>query len=138
MPGAHRVVETDLPGYRSTTPNTVTLSVEVGNGYQVDFGDAVTTTSFASIYGTVFEDVDSDVVWDAAEVGIPDVEVTLDGAITRTTAVYGIYTFSMTVPGVHKVVETDPPGYFSTTLWSRPTCPATSPPHPTPLRLRRP
>jgi hypothetical protein len=89
--------------------------VEVGSGYQVDFGDAVTTTSFASIYGTVFEDVDSDGVWDADEVGIPDVELTLDGAIPTATDLYGSYTFSTTVVGDHTVVETDLPGYFSTT-----------------------
>jgi hypothetical protein len=37
--GVHTVVETDPVGYFSTTPNTVTLSVELGQGYEMDFGD---------------------------------------------------------------------------------------------------
>lgn len=41
--GTHTVVETDPDGYSSTTPNTVTLSVALNQGYQVDFGDALTT-----------------------------------------------------------------------------------------------
>ena len=36
----HTVVETDPDGYSSTTPNEVHVDVTLGNGYQVDFGDA--------------------------------------------------------------------------------------------------
>jgi hypothetical protein len=115
--GVHTVVETDPPNYFSTTPNTVTLSVDLGQGYQVDFGDAPDTSDFAAIYGTVFHDTDSDGVWDwdLGELGISGVLITLDGTITATTGSYGSYTFSTTVPGAHTVVETDLPGYFSTT-----------------------
>jgi hypothetical protein len=114
--GTHTVVETDLPGYFSTTPNTVTLSVYLGQSYRIDFGDARDTSGFATIYGTVFEDEDLDGEWDVGERGISGVLLTLDGTVTTTTGLYGGYTFSTTVPGVHMVVETDPPNYESTTL----------------------
>mgnify|MGYP000629800619 CR=1 FL=1 len=41
--------------------------------------------------------------------------ITLDGGATTVTDMYGSYTFSTTVPGLHTVVETDLPYYFSTT-----------------------
>jgi uncharacterized repeat protein (TIGR01451 family) len=115
--GVHAVVETDLPGYRSTTPNTVVLNVTLGNSYGVDFGDVPTNTSetWASILGAVFDDANGNGVQDSGEVGLSGVTVTLDGATAVTTDLYGRYSFSTTVAGVHAVVETDPPSYFSTT-----------------------
>ncbi len=115
VPGPHTVVETDPEGYFSTTPNTVTLEVEWGHGYEVDFGDAPVTAGFAALYGTVFYDIDGDGDWEAGELGIRGVVITLDGGATRTTGLYGGYTFSTTVTGMHTVVETDPVGYDSTT-----------------------
>jgi len=74
---------------------------------------------FAIIRGTVFLDINGNGLQDAAEVGIPDVLITLNTpsqkAITTTTDLDGNYIFSPTVPGVHTVVETEPMGYFSTT-----------------------
>jgi len=113
--GVHTVVETDLAGYFSTTPNEVHVMVSLGNGYQVDFGDALETSNFATIYGTVFEDLNGNGVWDADEIGLSNVTLTLDGATTTTTDQYGAYTFNVGEAGVHTVVETDPAGYFSTT-----------------------
>jgi uncharacterized repeat protein (TIGR01451 family) len=114
--GIHTVVETDLPGYFSTTPNEVHLEASVGYTYHVDFGDALINSEFATIYGTVFEDADGDGEWDADELGIPGVTVTLDdGLTTATTDLYGNYTLFTNVAGSHTVVETEPSGYFSTT-----------------------
>ncbi len=113
--GWHRLVETDPPGYTSTTPNEVDVNVELGNSYQVDFGDAPITSTFATIQGTVFADLDGDGLWDPTEGGLANVTVTLDAAVATTTDLSGSYSFSTSVPGTHTVVETDPPGYTSTT-----------------------
>jgi len=112
--GYYTVNETDPVGYYSTTPNKVTRYVELGNSYQVDFGDSDDPDS-ASIYGTVFEDVDGDGKWDAGELGIPGVNVTLEGIGSNTTDTLGGYTFSVNTTGYYTVNETDPAGYFSTT-----------------------
>jgi len=112
--GVYRVIETDLDGYFSTTPNEVHLAVALGHSYRVDFGDAQ-GSECAAIYGTVFEDANSNAKWDAIELGISDVTITLDAAATTTTNEYGSYTFPTTVAGLHTVVETDPVGYMSTT-----------------------
>jgi hypothetical protein len=48
--GAHTVLETDLSGYSSTTPNEVTVVVVPGNDYQVDFGDIETGLCLPDIY----------------------------------------------------------------------------------------
>jgi len=69
----------------------------------------------ASIYGTVFSDVNENGVHDIGEAAIPGVTVTLDQVTTVTTNAHGGYTLSTTVPGPHTVVETDPDGYASTT-----------------------
>jgi uncharacterized protein (DUF2141 family) len=111
----HTVVETDLPGYTSTTPNEVHIGVTLGRSYRVDFGDASTDSGFAVIYGSVFDDVDGNSDWDDNELGIRGVTVTLDGETTTTTDEYGQYTFRLGAASVHTVVETDLPGYISIT-----------------------
>jgi uncharacterized repeat protein (TIGR01451 family) len=113
--GTHTVVETDRAGYFSTTPNEVHVDVTLGHGYRVEFGDALITSDFATIYGTVFEDLDRDGTWDADELGIPDVLIALDWIITTTTDLNGSYTFSTTTAGTHTVLETDPDNHMSTT-----------------------
>jgi uncharacterized repeat protein (TIGR01451 family) len=110
QPFTYTVVETDPSGYSSTTPNEVHLYATLGNSYQVDFGDMLNTSDLGAIYGTVFEDTDGDGEWDADELGIPNVLITLDTTNTTTTDDYGSYTFSTTVESVHTVIETDPPG----------------------------
>jgi uncharacterized protein (DUF2141 family) len=109
----------DQYDYVSTTPNEIHVDVIMGDSYQVDFGDAWTNRGFASIYGLVFEDVDGDGLQDAAELGIPNVLITLNtaslAAITTTTDLNGSYTLSTTMPGVHIVTATGPNGYFPTT-----------------------
>ncbi|UCC89061.1 MAG: DUF11 domain-containing protein, partial [Anaerolineales bacterium] len=113
----HSVVETDPDDYFSTTPNTVTLLVEGGHGYQVDFGDALTSSCFASIYGTVFHDTDMDGVWDYQdELGIPKVTIGMDGNPLTSTGPYGGYTMPpITEAATCTITETDLDGYVSTT-----------------------
>jgi len=113
--GTHTVVETDRTDYFSTTPNEVHVDVMLGHGYQVEFGDAPISSDFAAIYGTVFEDLDRDGAWDADELGIPDVLITMDWIITSTTNLNGGYTFSTTMAGTHTLRETDPEDHVSTT-----------------------
>ena len=114
--GVHRVVETDLVGYRSTTPNEVNIEVLLGNTYQVDFGDTDDLTERANIYGTVFNDINRNGILDADETGIASVKVTLDGTTDYFTNKFGQYTFVINGAGIHTVVETDPDGFISTTL----------------------
>ena len=115
QPGVHVVVETDPAGYFSTTPNEVHLAVTLGQSYRVDFGDASNSAACAAVYGTVFEDMNSDGAWGLNELGIQEVTVTLDGSASITTGPYGAYTLATTQAGAHTVVETDLPGYASTT-----------------------
>ncbi|MGB3716840.1 MAG: SdrD B-like domain-containing protein [Candidatus Promineifilaceae bacterium] len=113
--GTHKITETDPEGYFSTTPNGIVVDVVLGKSYNVDFGDASEEEGFASIFGIVFEDADGDGQQDDDEVGIEGVILTLDNIRETTSDVFGSYTFSTTVTGTHRVVETDPVGYFSTT-----------------------
>jgi uncharacterized repeat protein (TIGR01451 family) len=114
-PGIYTIVETDPDSYFSTTPNEIHVTVELGSSYRADFGDAPNDSPFAAIYGTVFEDLDGNGLWDGDEVGLEGVTVTLDDTSSTTTDDYGSYTFSTATEAVHTVVETDPDGYFSTT-----------------------
>jgi hypothetical protein len=113
--GCHTVVETSPAGYRPTTPPMVRLNLKPGDGYRLDFGEVMTDAYFASLYGTVFNDVDGDGLQGASETNLAGVTVSLDGERTSTSDDYGRYAFSTTQPGPHMVVETDPAGFRSTT-----------------------
>lgn len=115
LAGPHKVTEVDPANYFSTTSNKRVVSVSLGASKRVDFGDAPDTLEAAAIFGTVFNDTNSNGLWEDLEGGLPGVTVTLDSAVTAVTDLYGGYTFSVTVTGTHTVVETDPPYYFSTT-----------------------
>lgn len=113
--GSISVVETDPANYHSTTPNIVTLPVEPGKVYVVNFGD--NRNSFAAfVMGTVFSDQNADGAQSSAEPGLSGVTVTLSGApLPCVTNAWGQYTFLVESAGVYTVAETDPPDYFSTT-----------------------
>jgi uncharacterized repeat protein (TIGR01451 family) len=111
----HTVTEEQPSGYFSTTPDEVHLAVKLGQNYRVDFGDASDKAGFSAIYGTVFEDSNSDGLWDDTEIGLTNVTVTLSITKSLVTDLYGRYTFSTTITGDQTIVETDPEYYFSTT-----------------------
>ncbi|MDY7076443.1 MAG: SdrD B-like domain-containing protein, partial [Chloroflexota bacterium] len=113
--GVHTVIETDPDGYFSTKPNEVHVSANLDKSYQVRFGDAPAASGFASIYGTVFNDTDTDGTYDANETGVSGVTVTLDASAVVATDLYGGYTFSTTMAISHTIVETNPNEYLSTT-----------------------
>jgi hypothetical protein len=101
------VVEYDKPEYFSTTPNEVVLDIIGGNDYEVNFGDALRSSNFAAICGTVFEDRNGDMIrgqGHEGELGIPGVVINLDGTTTTLTNVLGQYTFN-TTGGIHTVSD---------------------------------
>ncbi|HMO52706.1 MAG TPA: C25 family cysteine peptidase [Kiritimatiellia bacterium] len=73
-----------------------------------------------SISGTVFNDVNGNGVFDPEDtIGIPNAVITLLNSNSVvigvvTTGVNGAYSFTNLPPGNYTVLETDPPGYFST------------------------
>ena len=121
-PGTYQVVETDLAGYVSTTPNTVSATVKAGDSATVNFGDyKLTGGAFSSISGIVFNDANGNGIQDASELAISGVTIQLRnnaGAViaTTTTNFSGAYIFSNLTAGTYTVTEIDPAGYISTTL----------------------
>ena len=85
-----------------------------GGSYQVDFGDSPATAGRSAIYGTVYQDADRDNSRDAGETGIDGVTVAV-GTAEEVTDAYGRYTFPVAEAGDYTVVETDLPGYASST-----------------------
>ena len=89
---------------------------------QANFGDyQIAGCSTNSITGVVFVDANDNGVFDAGEQGIPGVTVTLEDqnnhvVASTTTASNGSYSFNNISAGLYTVVETNLPGYFSTTL----------------------
>ena len=118
IPGIYYVKEFDLLGWHSTTPNTVTIYVELHNSYVVNFGDS-NRSDVSSVFGAVFDDRNVDGAWDrTTEPSIEDVTVTLYNSTSLigicTTNEWGQYAFQVSQLGIYTVVETDPPGYVST------------------------
>jgi len=74
----------------------------------------LTSSQFAAVYGTVFEDNDVDGDWDGGEPGITGVTIALDGTTTTTTNVLGQYTFTVMNTGTYTISEQDPEDYVST------------------------
>jgi uncharacterized repeat protein (TIGR01451 family) len=111
-------VTADLPtGYFRTTPGTVFTDSILGITQTVNFGYALTDSTFGVIYGTVFEDVDHDGNQSLGENGLSGVTVTSAEATTSpvTTNQLGQYTFRYSAFGAVTIVETNPPFYVSTT-----------------------
>lgn len=123
-PGNYTVVETDLPGYISLTPNSVPVSLPSGGTETANFTD----TELGSISGVVDADTTGD---NNGDTPLANVTVTLkDGngndidsdpntpgvqPTTTTTGVDGSYNFPNLPPGDYTVVQTDLPNYISLT-----------------------
>ncbi|MDI6718530.1 MAG: SdrD B-like domain-containing protein [Methanomicrobiales archaeon] len=116
-PGAYTVVETDPAGYASTTANIRHVSVRAGETLEVRFGDRLLPSN--SIGGTVFHDLDGSADWNDDEPGIGGVTVSISrtewSGRQTTTDEYGQFTFDDLGSGSYVVIETDLPGYASTT-----------------------
>jgi uncharacterized repeat protein (TIGR01451 family) len=119
--GDYEVVETDLPGYISTTNNAVPAAVTAGSNLPVNYGDRLIPGGNPSIItGTVYNDLNGSATRDPGEPGIGGVTIDLlnDSGIviaTATTALDGSYSFPSLAAGIYTVRETDLPGYTSTT-----------------------
>ena len=111
-------VSAALPdGYFRTTPGTVYHDATLWVTQTIHFGYAPTTSTFASVYGTVYEDVDHDGVYESGEDGLSGVELQSSEALTSTvfTNDLGQYTFRYDASGTVTVTEVNPAGYVSTT-----------------------
>ena len=117
--GAYTVNETNPVGYRSTTPDVIELKVVGDSEYEANFGDKAGPPPYdtATIYGTVFNDIDGNGAQGVGEAGIKDVRITLSGQSSNTTwtDMNGGYTFTVTSAGSYSVRETDLPEYISST-----------------------
>ena len=111
--GDYSVQEFDPPGFTSTTPNLVSVTVASGEVVQVNFGDEA-GGAIGFIKGKVFDDIDEDGLPGSNEPGIEDVLISLDTGEQVKTDSGGSYAFLVPL-GNYNVVETDPEGYGSTT-----------------------
>jgi len=121
-PGTYLVIETDAAGYVSSTPNSVSASVNAGGSATVNFGDyQLPNTLLSAITGTVFNDINGNGIQDAAETVLSGVTVELKNNVgtviaAAITNASGGYSFPNLSAGTYAVTETDPAGYISTTL----------------------
>lgn len=113
--GSYEVIETDPPGYSSTTPNTVAIDVSVEGQYRVDFADMLAPVVTYPVTGTVFSDLNQNGIMDSGEEALPDVTVALDGSESVLTNGAGQYAFAPTTLGAHSVGVTLPAGSIATT-----------------------
>jgi LPXTG-site transpeptidase (sortase) family protein len=119
--GDYLVVEHDPSGYISTTSNGVTVTVQSDLTVTADFGDVpLGGVGGNAITGVVFNDANSNGALNAGEQALAGVTVQLfdeNNALiaSTTTAANGGYAFNDLPAGIYTVVETNPPGYVSTT-----------------------
>lgn len=114
-------VGSDISG---TITNTVTMTSTTYDPTPGNNSDDETTTvqtqALGTVSGTVFDDLNGNVIQDPGEPGIGVVTIQLldsDGNVvaTTTTAGDGSYIFTGVIPGDYTVQETDPAGFTSTT-----------------------
>ncbi len=113
VPGDYTVVQTDLAGYQSVTPNSVPVTVIADQTSTVDFVDE----QLGAISGTVTRDIDND---DLGDEPLEGVIITLldsngDTVATTMTDADGFYEFPGLAPGDYTVEQTDLTGYHSIT-----------------------
>jgi uncharacterized surface anchored protein len=118
-PGLYHVVETDPPGYRSTTADSVKVQAECGVTLQ-DFGDQLGTECPRGLIGVVWNDLDGDRTLEIGEPPLSGATLTLSNSREETvdvqvTGADGIYRFESLTAGVYTLVETNPPGFSTST-----------------------
>jgi len=72
----------------------------VGNSYHVNYGDT-NDTSTATIYGIVFNDINSNGFQDGNETGLSVANISLDGTGNIITNTSGVFSFITDVTGTH-------------------------------------
>ena len=104
---------TITPTFTPTSTPTITRTPTVTHTPTVTRTPTATTTPGAgsAIYGFVYHDMNGNGVWDMAEPTLSGALLTLDGIYTYTTSWDGYYYFGGLTPGMHTLVETNPPGY---------------------------
>jgi len=130
--GDYVVVEADLPGYASSSPvnnliaTNFTLFTTVSDLNFFDFQPS--PTNYASASGTVWQDTNSNGVFDLGEPGLANVTVDLiqdlntNGLVnagepvvaSTLTATNGTYSFAAIIPGAYVIRDTDLFGWLST------------------------
>ncbi|MBM0106000.1 carboxypeptidase regulatory-like domain-containing protein [Steroidobacter sp. S1-65] len=112
--GNYTIEETQPAGYGSSTPNSVSVTVNVGSSATADFGE---TTS--SIAGFVWTDTNNNGVRDAGEPPIAGVAIALTGtdasgasiSLATTTDATGAFQFVDLLSGTYSLSETQPAAY---------------------------
>jgi LPXTG-site transpeptidase (sortase) family protein len=121
-PGDYVIIERDLAGYVSTTPNSLPVSLTAGGSATANFGDyRLSNSSLSSIAGIVFNDANGNGIQDGGEAPLSGVTLQLRNSTgivvaTTTTSPSGAYSFANLSAGTYTVTEIDPTGYRSTTL----------------------
>lgn len=123
-PGTEVKITSMGPGgtHYPTTPEQLFVTPHEAQLYQgLDFGYS-NDTKAAVIFGTVFNDTNSNGIQEIGENGLPGAVVNLSNSSllqTFTTEarglVAGTFTFTVDTIGIYLVSETNPPGYRSTT-----------------------
>jgi hypothetical protein len=112
-------IEADEPaGYIHATPSHLITEAVLGTTTDVYFGYISTTEAFAIIFGTVYDDVNHNKIYDPGEVGIPGATVASPQAAAPGSVVtgpYGWYTLRFDTEGTATINETNAAGYVSTT-----------------------
>jgi LPXTG-site transpeptidase (sortase) family protein len=122
--GHYVVIETDQPGFTSTTLNHVAANITAAApSATVDFGDLPVVSSIGSgtIKGVVINDANNNGTQDAGEQPLRNATVTLydsGGNMVGTipSGADGTYQFTNLAPGAYRVVQTPPAGYTRTSL----------------------
>lgn len=117
IPGTYKIKETDLPGYISTTPNEIILTVNSGDkSLNNNFGDKILTIIKGSIGDFVWNDLNKNGIQDPGEPGMPNVIVKLYDCSNNwikeiTTDSNGFYKFDSLNPGSYQILVQLPNGY---------------------------
>ena len=104
--GTYTVVETDLVGWGSSTPNAVDVTLLAdGDTQLVEFGDMMVSGT-GTLRGLVYNDLDGDGLFSTGEPGISDVPVTVVGQDSVVTDGNGNFQLPS---AVSPIVVCDPP-----------------------------
>lgn len=117
IPGTYKIKENDLPGYISTTPNEIIVTVNQGDkSYNNNFGDKLHTIKKGSIGDFVWIDLNKNGIQDYSEPGMPNVIIKLYDCNNNwikevVTDANGFYKLDSLNPGSYQILVQLPSGY---------------------------